>query len=159
MPIPLQKEHQWLARLVGDWTWEMEAEGAPGEPPVRDSGTESVRSLHGTWVLCEAGAKGPDGTPETSLMTLGFDADRGRFQGTFISSMMSYMWIYDGWMDDAGVLTLEAEGPSYTEEGGMARYRDTMELRGDDERVQTSAYQRPDGSWHPFMTNLYRRVL
>lgn len=159
MPIPLHTEHEWLARLVGDWTWDMEAEGGPGEPPIRDSGRETVRSLHGVWVLCEADATGPEGTPETSLMTLGYDPERDRFQGTFISSMMSYMWIYDGTLDDAGVLTVNAEGPSYTDEGGMAKYRDTFTFRGSDERVQTSSYQRPDGTWHEFMTNTYRRVL
>jgi hypothetical protein len=157
MPIPLHRGHEWLGRLVGDWTWEMEAEGQPGQPPIRDTGTESVRSLHGAWVLCEAGGS-PGGSAETSIMTLGYDPDGGRFRGTFISSSMTHLWLYEGSLDPAGqVLTLETEGPSYTGEGGTARYRDTIEIRGDGERVQTSAYHQPDGGWHTFLTIRYRR--
>jgi hypothetical protein len=160
MPIPLHREHEWLGRMVGDWTWEMEAEGPPDQPPIRDSGTESVRSLQGAWILCEGGGTSPDGAAEASIMTLGYDPDAARFRGTFISAMMAHLWIYEGSLDAAGqVLTLETEGPSYTGESGMARYRDTIELRGDSERVQTSSYQGADGGWHQFMTTSYRRVL
>ena len=48
-----RKEHHWLERLVGEWTYESEAPMAPGQPPVKHTGTESVRSLGGVWVLCE----------------------------------------------------------------------------------------------------------
>lgn len=153
------EQHRWLQRLEGEWTFEMEAEGGPGEPPIRDSGTERVRSLDGVWMLCETGGTTPDGGTATSIMTLGYDPDRQRFAGTFVSSMMTHLWIYAGQLDAAGtVLTLETEGPSYTGEGGMAKYRDTIELRGDDHRVHTSAYQRGDGGWHRFMTTHYRRA-
>jgi hypothetical protein len=56
------------------------------------------------------------------------------------------------------VLTLSTEGPSYTGDGSMAKYRDTIQLRGDDERVHTSSYQQADGAWHRFMTVTYRRA-
>jgi Protein of unknown function (DUF1579) len=158
MPVEPRKEHQWLGRMAGEWTFEMEAEGEPGQPPIKDSGTESVRSLGGIWVMCEAHGVTPEGDDATSIMTLGYDPERGRFTSTFISSMMTYMWICEGRLDPAGsVLTLDAEGPAYTGEG-MMKYRDTIELRSDDHRVQTSGYQRTDGSWHQFMTTHYRRT-
>jgi surface antigen len=107
--------------------------------------------------MCEARGTTPDGGGATSIMTLGFDPDRGRFTGTFVASMMTHLWIYEGELDAAGsVLTLDTEGPAYTGEG-MMKYRDTIELRGDDHRVQTSSYQREDGSWNSFMTTHYRR--
>jgi hypothetical protein len=158
MPVETRKEHQWLQRMVGEWTYEMEAEAEPGEPPIRDAGTESVRSLE-VWVLAEATGTTAEGTPATSIMTLGYDPDRGRFTGTFIGTMMTYLWIYEGQLDaDQRVLTLEAEGPSFTGDGGMAKYRDTIEFQDDDQRMQTSSYQRGDGTWHPFMTIHYRRT-
>jgi hypothetical protein len=158
MLVEPRKEHQWLGRMAGEWTYEMEAEGEPGEPPIKDSGTESVRSLGGVWVMCEAHGAMPDGSDVTSIMTLGYDPERGRFVGTFIGSMMTYLWIYEGGLDPAGkVLTLDAEGPAYTGEG-MMRYRDTIEFESDDHRVQTSSYQRGDGGWHRFMTTHYRRT-
>jgi hypothetical protein len=158
MADPKTEQHRWLGRLVGEWTWEMEAEAEPGQPPITDSGSESVRSL-GVWVIFEAGGTTPQGDDASSIMSIGYDPERGRFQGTFLSSMMTYLWIYEGTLDAAeNVLTLNAEGPSYTEEGKMAKYRDTIELRGDDHRVHTSSYQRQDGGWHPFMTTHYRRA-
>ncbi len=33
MNIEPQKEHQWLQKLVGDWTYEAEATMEPGQPP------------------------------------------------------------------------------------------------------------------------------
>jgi GNAT superfamily N-acetyltransferase len=153
------KEHQWLRRLVGEWTFEMEAEAGPGEPPITDSGTELVRPLGDAWVLCEAGAATPGGGSATSIMSIGYDPDRQRFQGTFISSMMAHLWIYEGRMDAAGgVLALDTEGPSYTGDATTARYRDTIEITSDGGRVQTSSYQRADGTWHRFMTTRYRRT-
>lgn len=157
MPAETQKEHQWLQRLAGEWRWEMEAQGQPGEPPIRDTGTEHVRSLHGVWVLCEATGTTPGGGTDTSIMTLGYDPARGRFTGTFISSSMTHLWIYDGGLE-GDLLTLHTEGPSYTGEPGMAKYRDSIELRGDDHRVHTSGYQAADGTWHPFMTVHYHRT-
>lgn len=158
MHVELRDEHQWLARLAGDWTYEMEAEAGPGEPPIEDRGTESVRSLDGVWMMAEARGTTPEGVPATSIMTLGYDPGRERFVGTFIGSMMTHLWIYEGRQDASGVLTLDTEGPSFTGDGGMAKYRDTIQFESGDHRVQTSSYQREDGTWHQFMTVHYRRA-
>ena len=100
----------------------------------------------------------PDGDPATTMMTLGYDPSRKRFVGTWIGSMMTNLWVYDGFLDEAGrVLTLEAEGPNMAEEGKMARYRDVIELRSDDHRVLTSHMLGDDGTWTQFMTAEYRR--
>ena len=47
MPAQPQKEHQWLQKLVGEWTYEIEATMEPDQPPVKSTGTETVRSLGG----------------------------------------------------------------------------------------------------------------
>jgi hypothetical protein len=59
MKTERQKEHQWLQRLVGEWTYESECLMEPGKPPEKFEGSESVRSLGGLWVLCGSAARCP----------------------------------------------------------------------------------------------------
>lgn len=152
------KEHEWLHRLVGEWTFEAEAMMAPGELPAKTAGTETVRSLGGLWTVAEGEGEMPGGGTGTSIMTLGYDPQRQRFVGTWIGSMMTHLWVYEGSLD-AGerVLTLESEGPGFSGDGTLAKYRDVIELKSDDHRVLTSHVQGEDGGWQPFMTAHYRR--
>lgn len=151
-------EHRWLQRLAGDWKYEMEAEGPPGEPPIRDSGTEHVRSLGDTWIQSESASPLPEGGTSVSLMTLGYDPARQQFVGTFVSSMMTHLWVYSGGTLEGDLLTLEAEGPGYEDPSTMVLYRDTIQLLSDDHRVHTSSHRLDDGSWHLFMTTHYHRA-
>jgi hypothetical protein len=92
------------------------------------------------------------------MMTLGYDPQRKRYVGTWIGSMMTPLWVYDGALDAAErVLALQTEGPSMAAEGRMAKYKDVIEFKSDDERVLTSHIQGDDGQWHGFMTANYRR--
>jgi len=154
-----QKEHQWLERLVGEWTAESEMPAEPGQEPTKYTGTESVRSLGGVWILCEGrGAEASDNGSDTTIMTLGYDPSKQRYVGTFIGSMMTYLWVYEGELDSTGnILTLDAEGPSFTGDGKMAKYKDSIEFLSDDHRVLTSRFLGDDGEWHHFMTAHYRR--
>ena len=153
-----QKEHQWLHRMIGEWTSEAEATKEPGKPPELFRGTERVRSLGGLWIIMEGEGEMPGGGTATMAMTLGFDPRRKRYTGTWVGSMMTHLWIYDGGLDEAErVLTLESDGPSMAGDGTLARYRDVIELESDDHRVMRSHVLREDGTWHTFMTVHYRR--
>lgn len=153
-PTP-QKEHEWLQRLVGEWSYE-----APGmEPGSKHVGTETVRSVGGLWVIAEGHGSMPDGGPSIAMLTLGYDPQKKRFVGTWLGSMMTHLWVYEGSLDASGeALRLETEGPSFTSEGKMARYKEVMEFKGDDERVFSSSYLGDDGDWHQFMATRYRRT-
>ena len=62
--------------------------------------------------------------------------------------MMTNLWVYDGELDAAGkVLTLDAEGPSFTAEGKMAKYKDIIEFKSNDHRMLTSRTLGDDGKW------------
>jgi len=159
MKVEPQKEHQWLEQFVGDWTYETECSMGPDQPPSKFTGTESVRSLGGVWVLCEGRGEMPGGGAATTLMTLGYDPVRKRYVGTFIGSMMTHMWLYEGELDAAGkVLTLDTEGPSFPVEGKMTKYKDVIEIKSDGQRVLSSHALGDDGTWHGFMTATYRRA-
>jgi hypothetical protein len=154
-----RKERQWLQRFVGDWTFEVEGTAEEGKPAEKHPGTETGRSLDGVWVILEGESEMPGAGPIRSIMTLGFDETKGRYVGTYVASMMTYLWVYEGDLDAAGnVLTLETTGPSFTDEGKMARYRDVIEFRSDDHRVMTSVTQGEDGQWTTVMEANYRRV-
>jgi hypothetical protein len=150
------EHHLWLRRLVGEWTVRSEATMAPDAPPEVLHGEESVRALGDLWVLCEGTGEMPGGGEFTNVMTLGYDVDRARYVGTFVASVMSHLWVYEG--ERVGDrLTLNNEGPDFTGGGGTAHYRDIVEFQGDDARTMTSEMRRPDGTWFPFMRAEYRR--
>jgi len=158
MKTEAQKEHQWLDKLVGEWTSEAEMNMGPDKPAEKCLGTETVRSLGGLWTVAEGQGEMPGGGSATMIMTLGYDPQRKRYVGTWIGSMMTHLWIYDGALDPAEkVLTLETEGPNFSAGGKMAKYRDVIEFKSDDHRVLTSHTLGDDGEWHQFMTANYLR--
>lgn len=152
-----QAQHRWLKQLEGEWSYESEMACEPGGTPQKFAGIEIVRTLGDLWVLCEGRGEMPGGGEANTLMTLGYDPAKGRFVGSWIGSMMTHLWVYDGALDaDNTVLTLESEGPSFTGDG-MARYRDVIELKAPDHRVLSSHVLGDDGKWTCFMTVPYRR--
>lgn len=158
MNVEPQSEHRWLEKLVGNWTFENEAVIAPGEVPIKATGTEVVQSLGGLWTIGEGQGAVPGGGTHQSIMTLGYDLAKKRFVGTFIGSMMTHLWLYDGVLDAAGkLLTLDSEGPNFTGDG-LARYQDLIEFIDDNHRTLGSRFQQPDGTWNHFMTAHYYRA-
>jgi Protein of unknown function (DUF1579) len=153
-----QKEHQWLQKLVGEWSFEGDCNMGPDQPPSKHTGTETVRSIGGLWTMGEGTGEGPDGGQMKSIMTLGYDLQTKRFVGTFIASMMTHLWIYNGTLDAAGkVLTLDTEGPDFSGGPNMVKYQDIIEFASDDHRILKSQLVGPDGKWMQFMTAHYRR--
>lgn len=156
-PVP-QKEHQWLQKLVGEWTYEFEATPEPGKPPQKMTGTQSARSLGGLWVIAEARADESEGDHDSMIVTLGYDPDKKRFVGTWIGSMMASLWIYDGELDPSGkVLRLDSEGASMSGDGTTSEYQDALEFMSDDRYVMRSSVLGQDGKWTQFMTMEFRR--
>lgn len=158
MQIEPQPEHTWLQKLVGTWSYEHECVMEPGQPPTKFAGTEVVRSIGGIWTVGEGQGAMPGGGPTTTLMTLGYDPQKKRFVGTFLGSMMTHLWIYEGSLDAGGkALTLDTEGPDMSSPGRMAKYQDVIEFKSDDHRTLTSRFEGVDGQWQEFMTAHYRR--
>src|SRR5688572_26440804 len=81
----------------------------------------------------------PGGGTATMMLTLGYDPRTTRFVGTWVGSMMTHLWVYEGVLDATErVLTLNADGPDMSAEGKIAKYQDIIELRSDDHRTLSS---------------------
>ncbi|MBY0461080.1 MAG: DUF1579 domain-containing protein [Gemmataceae bacterium] len=152
-----QSEHKWLEQLVGEWDVEIEGTAGPDQPPVKHTGTQTARSLN-VWVQCEGTMPTPDGSAGRTVMTLGFDPAKGKFVGTFIGSMMTNLWVYEGTLASSGkTLVLDADGPSFADPAKTAKYKDSIEILSPDHHTLSSQFQADDGTWHHFMTAHYRR--
>jgi hypothetical protein len=153
-----QPAHEWLQKMVGEWTYEIEGKQEPGQPAETMTGTETVRSLGGFWVIAEGQGEMCAGAGDmTTVMTLGYNPHTQRYVGTWIGSMMTHLWIYDGELDAAGqVLTLISEGPAMTGDG-TTQYKDEIVFEDDNHQVMTSHMMGADGQWQQFMTAHYQR--
>ncbi|MDS7596444.1 DUF1579 domain-containing protein [Agrobacterium tumefaciens] len=154
-----QKEHAFLNRIVGDWVMISSTghENYDANDPDQVF-TEKVRSIGGLWIVGEGSGKMPDGTQMTAVITVGFDPLKDRFVGTWVGSMMSNLWVYDGWLEaDGKTLTLESEGPAFDGSGRTDIYHDVLVLHDDNHRSFSGSVKKPDGSFETFMTSEFRR--
>lgn len=155
MPKP-QKEHQWLQKFVGEWETETEI-SLPGQEPMKVAGVETVRGLGGFWIVSDLKCD-MMGQPMNGVMTVGYDPQSGQYVGTWIDSMGSHLWKYEGSVDESGKkLVLESEGPCPMHGGKMTKMRDVVEFQGDDARTLTSFAQGEDGKWEPMMKMTARK--
>ena len=149
MPKPV-KEHEWLQQFVGEWNSEFEIFHDPSQPPIKGKGTETSRAIGGFWVVGEGNSE-MMGMKFSSLLTLGYDPDKKKYVGTWIDSMASYLWKYEGTVDATGkILTLETEGPCPMRPGPV-KYKEVTEFKDKDTRVFTSSIVETDGKLTPMV--------
>lgn len=156
MPKP-EKEHAWLQHLTGEWDTEAEMFMEPGKPPLKAQGSESARMVGGFWLLAEA--KGEMmGMEFRSVFTLGYDAQKKKYIGTWIDNCTNYLWKYEGTVDSTGkVLTLETEGPCPMSGGKLTKFKEVIEIKDKDHKFFTSSMQGEDGKWTTIVSVNYRR--
>jgi hypothetical protein len=147
-----EKQHEWLQQFVGEWDTESECIMEPGKPAVKCKGTESARSLGGFWVLSE-GKGDMMGVTINYVLTLGYDPQKKKYVGTWVDSMTSHSWKYEGSVDaDGKVLTLETEGPCPMAPEKTTKFKDVTEFKSKDHRVFTSKMLGDDGKWTTIAT-------
>src|SRR5689334_10494569 len=150
------QQHAWLQKLIGQWSYEVEAPtAAPGEAPTRLAGKENIRAVGPLWIVAEGQGEMPGGGTATTMLTIGYDPKKSHFVGTWIGSMMDQLWVYTGELDKTRTtLSLHTEGPDFEVEGSTAKYKELITVKGDDERTFESFVQRGDGKWQNIMTAL-----
>lgn len=155
-PAQPEKEHEWLKQLEGEWETEAESK-MEGFPEVKCTGTMSARMLGGLWLISENETTMP-GFEMKAVQTIGYDPAKKKYVGTWVDSMMNHMWQYEGTVDESGkILTLEAEGPHFSEAGKTTMYRDIYEIKSPDHIIATSMVQGPDGKWITMMVGNSKR--
>jgi hypothetical protein len=153
-----QKEHELLQKFVGEWESHSKASPGPGQPEMECSGTMKSRMLGGFWVISENEGD-MAGMKFSAIQTIGYDAEKKKYVGTWVDSMMNHMWKYEGTVDASGKkLTLEAEGPDMSNPGKTAKYRDAYDFKSKDEIAISSEMQGADGKWITFMTGIAKRT-
>ncbi len=150
-----QQEHEWLKPLVGQFHFESECVDTDGETNAM-TGTVEGCSLGGMWVVLTGKGEFGGETWENRII-LGYDITQSRYVGTFIGSMFTQMWLYNGAIDPAdGRLVLDTVGPKFSGEG-TANYQDIVEIVDNDHWILSSRVQGEDGQWTDFMTAHHRR--
>jgi hypothetical protein len=146
-----QAEHFALERMVGTWDVKSSVTGPDGE------WSETCRSLDGMWYIAEGEGDMPGGKAKT-IMTVGYDPEKGKYVGTWLGTMMGMLWLYEGDLsEDGATLSLYTTGPDCEVEGRTAQYREQIIFQGDDHRLFVSATRQPDGSWKQFQELQYTR--
>lgn len=157
LPGP-EKEHQWLQKFVGEWTTTSKGSMGPDQPPMECTGTIKSRMIGGFWVVNEMKST-VQGAPMQGLQTIGYDAAKKKYVGTWVDSMMNHMWHYEGTVDESGkTLTLEAEGPNFMAGGKLTKFRDAYEFKTPDHVIVTSSMLGEAGKWITFMTGDSKRT-
>lgn len=157
MPKPAP-EHAWLKKFTGEWTTESKATMGPDQPPMQCSGTLTSRPLGEFWVLNEMEGD-MSGTTMIGIQTIGYDESKKKYVGTWVDSMTSFMWRYEGSVDPSGrVLTLDADGPNFMGDGKTMKFQDIYEFKSADEILMTSRMLGDDGEWATFMSGTAKRV-
>ncbi|OBZ95298.1 hypothetical protein ADU59_11975 [Pararhizobium polonicum] len=158
MKADLVEEHRWLQQLAGRWRVTFDPPGE-SEKQAHAAWEDKTRSLGGAWIVSEMTGTMPDGSAATNILTLGYDPARKRYVGSFASSVMTHLWVYEGMLDDTGkVLTLDCEGPDFANPGRTARYQDIITIKDGDSRNFSSRIRNADGTWKPVMSSDYKRI-
>jgi hypothetical protein len=150
-------EHKFLEQFVGQWESTAEAVMGPGQPPLTCKGTASGRMLGGFWLIYESEGE-MMGLTTKAIQTIGYDAEKKKYVGTWVDSMINYMWHYVGEVDESGTkLVLEAEGPNFMTTGKVTKFRDAYEFKSPGHIEFTSSMLGEDGKWVQFITGQIRR--
>ncbi len=129
----------WLKKFEGTWT-------------TGNQGIMKSRAVGKRWMVNEL--SGQIGGGYTAIQTLGYDAAKKQYTGTWIDSTSSYTWHYTGAVDETGkILTLEAKGADFSNPKKMRRYQDIYEFKSDVEIVVVSKMMNDQGEFKTFQSS------
>ena len=96
------KPHKMFAKLEGSWTTETRAWMEPNKPPVESIGTCEQKMLFGGRYLQQEYTGNMMGNPFTGINLLGFDNHTKKYVSTWIDSMSTGIYYFEGTSDTNG---------------------------------------------------------
>lgn len=157
-PTKAQTEHEWLKKLVGNWTIASEMVMGPDQPIQSATGKETVIMLGDLWATGEGESYFEDGSTMLYRTGLGYDVSFKQYRGFWIASMSSHLWKYECELSaDGKTMTMNCVGPNMMVDGETANYRDVIEIISDTQRTLTSYGQDDKGEWTQFMKATYTK--
>ncbi len=146
MPKP-QAEHAWLQQFVGEWESQTESHFDPDRQPEMSKAIERIRPLGGFWIVNETDAE-MMGAPFHGIQTLGYDPKKKLFIGTWVDSLSSAVWTYEGTLNaERTALTLYSEGPCPTSPDKLTKIKDVLEITDPNHKLYTSYILDTHGEW------------
>lgn len=152
-----QNPSAFLQKLVGEWSVTSYAVMDPNEEPYRFEGEETARMLGRQWLISEYQSE-VEGQVIHSILTIGYDPAQEQFVATYVNSMQTQLWSYEGTLNEQGTtLTLKTEGPFMGDPNQKADYRVVIERDDADRWTMSSQIHMPDGEWFEFLRFEYER--
>ena len=118
MPKPTQ-EHATIMKSVGDWEGTITMH-LPGMPSTPNKAKETVTAFGGFWATSEFSCDFM-GMPYQGHGCHGYDQNTGKFTGTWIDNMSSYLSVMEGEYIEGEGLVMTWEAPDMT--GQMAPHK------------------------------------
>ena len=142
---------EWIKQFEGNWDTLSRSPQVGDQPAGVQKSTMSSRAIGKLWIINEFNGKIGD-TDYTAVQTIGFDRKKNNFTVTWIDSIMDYTWRYTGEINDAGdTITMEADGPDWSDPKKTRRYRDIYRFKSSNEIATLSQSKNNAGQWETFM--------
>ncbi|MGQ0613260.1 MAG: DUF1579 family protein [Planctomycetaceae bacterium] len=149
------KEHDMLARYVGNWTFSTRHFAVPGQEPITSSGTSAgALVLNGNYLRFEIRGAG-GGAEWVGVWHLGYDTIDEQFVGVWMDDHSPVPGISRG-VEQEGVLTLEGDGVNPAT-GTKRRSRSRFRWEGADRLLLVTEEIAADGTARTLAEIEYRR--
>lgn len=147
---------KWLDHFVGNWEAVSRGQSGENQPPVESTGTIVGTRIGDHWLMNRMEVRVMD-MKITGVQMIGYSSEKKKFVGTWVDSMTSFMWQYEGTLSNDGkTLTLEAKGPSAVPDQ-LTLYQDVYHFKATDLIEITSRVQDANGKWVTYMTGTAKR--
>ncbi len=151
-------EHARLKESAGTWSVDCTFFMDPSGEPMQNTATEVVEMVGDFWTVSRFTCDFM-GMPFEGRATLGYDPASGKWISSWIDSMSTFLFKFDGGYDAEGkVLTMTGKGP-FPGSGSpdLTDFRTTEEQVDPDTRKFEMFITMPDGTENKMMSYVYSR--